>query len=126
MHKKYSLGVVSQEPFPIGIQANRILSYASEWVKSKNVKIYIPLSTEFGSKINNKEPFKAKVSIINMQTIQLSGQKNLIKFKNLPVIISTIKLLFNIKKDNPSALIFYANSGVISFFQIFFNKIILF
>tara|TARA_B100001093_G_scaffold517790_1_gene600423 strand:- start:1192 stop:1920 length:729 start_codon:yes stop_codon:yes gene_type:complete len=126
MHKKYSLGVVLQEPFPIGMAAtNRILSYASEIAKSKNVKIYIPLSTEFGSKINNKEPYGSFKGVdyeyANNTTVWPKKSNKILKI--WLVIISTIKLLFNIKKDNPSTLIFYANTGVISFFQIFLIKL---
>lgn len=126
MKGKYCLGVVLQEPFPVGMAAtNRVLSYTTKIAKSKNVKIYIPLSTEFGSQIKNKKPYGIYKGVdyeyVNNTTIWPKNSNKIIKI--CIVIKSILKLLFRIKKDNPSTLIFYANTGIISFTQIFLIKL---
>lgn len=126
MDKKYCLGLVLQEPFPIGMAAtNRILSYVTEIAKNKNVKVYIPLSTEFSPVINNKKPYGIFKGVdfeyANNTTIWPKQSNKILKI--FIVIKSIIKLLLRIKKDNPSTLIFYSNTGLKSFSQIILIKL---
>ena len=55
--KLWDLGIITTEPFPVGMAAtNRIITYSKELAKSLNVKVYILKPTENVNSIRNEEP----------------------------------------------------------------------
>tara|TARA_B110000211_G_scaffold61909_1_gene70255 strand:- start:1290 stop:2486 length:1197 start_codon:yes stop_codon:yes gene_type:complete len=122
----FNVGIVLQEPFPIGMAAtNRVLSYAVEIAKINNVKVYIPLASEYGSEIINKLPFGnfegIEFEYISKKTIWPIKANKIIKL--FIILKSVLNLLFVLKKDNPKVIIFYCNKNLISSSQIVLTRL---
>lgn len=126
MTKRVDIAIVLQEAFPIGMAAtNRVLSYAVEIAKKNNVKVYIPLASEYGSEIINKFPFGnfegIEFEYISKKTIWPIKANKIVKL--FIIIKSILNLLFVLKKDNPKVIIFYCNKNLITSSQIFLTRI---
>ena len=132
MKNKKKIGIVFQDPFPIGMaSSNRVLSYAKELAINQNVKIYIPLPTESEEHIINKSA-SGKINGINFEYINktTTWPLNYSKISKFFILIKNIFCLLNtLKKDKPEVLIFYSNSKwmscIITLVYFLFNFIII-
>lgn len=110
--QKIDLAIVTSEPFPIGMAAtNRMLTYATELSKKKNVLVLIARPTEVNGRINNLEAEgefkKVKYKYVHGKTIWLKESS---KFKKLLLILDSYILLFkNIKKNKPNSVLLVSN-----------------
>jgi glycosyltransferase involved in cell wall biosynthesis len=108
------LGIVTYEPFPIGMAAtNRFISYSKEICKKyKKVKVYIAKPTEIDNDISNFESEGSyndiKFKYVHNKTVWIKGQS---KLKKIIIILNGIYLLFvNLKKDRPKSIILVSNN----------------
>ena len=126
MAETFNVGIVLQEPFPVGMAAtNRVLSYAVELAKNNNVKVYIPLASEYGSEIINKLPFGnfqgIEFEYISKNTIWPIKANKIVKL--FIILKSVLNLLFVLRKDNPKVIIFYCNKNLITSSQIVLTRL---
>lgn len=126
MSETFNVGIVLQEPFPIGMAAtNRVLSYAVELAKNNNVKVYIPLASEYGSEIINKLPFGnfqgIEFEYMSKNTIWPIKANKIIKL--FIILESALNLLLSLKKDNLKVIVFYNNKNLISSIQIVLTRL---
>jgi len=109
---KIDLGIVTAEPFPIGLAAtNRILSYSTELAKFLNIKVYITKPTEHENDLKNTESEGIYNGIafqyVNSSTI---WPVNAGKFKKALLLLKGFRLTASqIRNDNPKSILLVSN-----------------
>lgn len=126
MKNKVDLLIVTKEPFPIGMAAtNRIISYAIEIAKYKNVLIYIPKPTEKKASIRNRDT-KGKIGHLHFEyannTTVWPKNKNVV-VKMLILMQGYLKLCFKIFSSKPKSIIVYTSDYVLKSIIIIIGKI---
>tara|TARA_Y100001933_G_scaffold261194_1_gene315223 strand:- start:419 stop:1579 length:1161 start_codon:yes stop_codon:yes gene_type:complete len=126
---KIDLGIVTNEPFPIGMAAtNRIISYTKELGVSKLIKIYIAKPTEFDNvKLNkNDEGFFSNTHYKYVHGYT-TWDKNKFFLTKIFIILKGYFLLFNmLKRDRPKSVIIVSNNLYLILATWFISKIVKF
>lgn len=120
------IGIILQEPFPIGMAAtNRVLSYAEELAKRNIVKVYIPVPTEYNGIVVNKNAFGEIRGVFFSYIInKTEWPSKTWKVRKLYILtLCLFKLVLKLKKDNPDIIIFYCIRGFYATIQLFLIKL---
>jgi glycosyltransferase involved in cell wall biosynthesis len=117
LSKIFSIGIITTEPFPIGMAGtNRIISWASILASSGvTIKVYIIKPTEHPNNIQNKLTngiFKGiSYKYVNKTTIWPKHKDKL--FKLFTLFRSYYKMIMLLFNDRPSIVITYTNDNII-------------